>query len=234
MTNNNPYNLIPLQPTGRNETNTANTYSPEDMIIIYEQQFLTEVPEDKLTEFLPFLKAFYDIDDHTLDISAVIFDAIADSCIIYNHKVKVGHYQILEGLVEEEIKQDDSEVESESAEEKQVQAYTLECKRTFFINEVEMPYHFNLFIHGDNYSTLTKRESLLEKIYWFVSDSFNEQLLDNAEDTESLASINEKLASLGIREMDLTTIHELVDYIEDSIIDDAMEDAVNKLLDEAE
>ena len=234
MTNNNPYNLIPLQPTGRNETNTANTYSPEDMITIYEQQFLTEVPENKLTEFLPFLKAFYDIDDHTLDISAVIFDAIADSCIIYNHKVKVGHYQILEGLVEEEIEQDDSEVESESAEEKQVQAYTLECKRTFFINEVEMPYHFNLFIHGDNYSTLTKRESLLEKIYWFVSDSFDEQLLDNAEDTESLASINEKLASLGIREMDLTTIHELVDYIEDSIIDDAMADAVNKLLDEAE
>ena len=234
MTNNNPYNLIPLQPTGRNETNTANTYSPEDMIVIYEQQFLTEVPEDKLTEFLPFLKAFYDIDDHTLDISAVIFDAIADSCIIYNHKVKVGHYQILEGLVEEEIEQDDSEVESESAEEKQVQAYTLECKRTFFINEVEMPYHFNLFIHGDNYSTLTKRESLLEKMYWFVSDSFDEQLLDNAEDTESLASINEKLASLGIREMDLTTIHELVDYIEDSIIDDAMAEAVNKLLDEAE
>ena len=234
MTNNNPYNLIPLQPTGRNETNTANTYSPEDMIIIYEQQFLTEVPEDKLTEFLPFLKAFYDIDDHTLDISAVIFDAIADSCIIYNHKVKVGHYQILEGLVKEEIAEDDSEVESESAEEKQVQAYTLECKRTFFINEVEMPYHFNLFIHGDNYSTLTKRESLLEKMYWFVSDSFDEQLLDNAEDTESLASINEKLASLGIREMDLTTIHELVDYIEDSIIDDAMADAVNKLLDEAE
>ena len=234
MTNNNPYNLIPLQPTGRNETNTANTYSPEDMITIYEQQFLTEVPEDKLTEFLPFLKAFYDIDDHTLDISAVIFDAIADSCIIYNHKVKVGHYQILEGLVEEEIEQDDSEVESESAEEKQVQAYTLECKRTFFINEVEMPYHFNLFIHGDNYSTLTKRESLLEKIYWFVSDSFDEQLLDNAEDTESLVYINEKLASLGIREMDLTTIHELVDYIEDSIIDDAMAEAVNKLLDEVE
>ena len=232
MTNNNPYNLIPLQPTGRNETNTANTYSPEDMIVIYEQQFLTEVPEDKLTEFLPFLKAFYDIDDHTLDVSAVIFDAIADSCIIYNHKVKVGRYEILEGLVKEEIAEDISD--AEGAEEKQVQAYTLECKRTFFINEVEMPYHFNLFIHGDNYSTLTKRESLLEKIYWFVSDSFDEQLLDNAEDTESLASINEKLASLGIREMDLTTIHELVDYIEDSLIDDAMADAVNKLLDEAE
>ena len=234
MTNNNPYNLIPLQPTGRNETNTANTYSPEDMITIYEQQFLTEVPEDKLTEFLPFLKAFYDIDDHTLDVSAVIFDAIADSCIIYNHKVKVGRYQILEGLVKEEIAEDESEVESESAEEKQVQAYTLECKRAFFINEVEMPYHFNLFIHGDNYSTLTKRESLLEKMYWFVSDSFDEQLLDSSDATESLESINRQLASLGIREMDLTTIHELVDYIEDSLIDDAMADAVNKLLDEAE
>ena len=232
MTNNNPYNLIPLQPMGRNETNTANTYSPEDMITIYEQQFLTEVPEDKLTEFLPFLKAFYDIDDHTLDISAVIFDAIADSCIIYNHKVKVGRYQILEGLVKEEITEEESD--AEGTEEKQVQAYTLECKRTFFINEVEMPYHFNLFIHGDNYSTLTKRESVLEKMYWFVSDSFDEQLLDNAEDTESLASINEKLASLGIRDMDLTTIHELVDYIEDSIIDDAMAEAVNKLLDKAE
>ena len=234
MTNNNPYNLIPLQPTGRNETNTANTYSPEDMIKIYEQQFLTEVPEDKLTEFLPFLKAFYDIDDHTLDISAVIFDAIADSCIIYNHKVKVGRYEILEGLVEEEIEEDDSEVESESAEEKQVQAYTLECKRTFFINDVEMPYHFNLFIHGDNYSTLTKRDTLLEKMYWFVSDSFDEHLLDNPEGAESLASINEQLASLGIREMDLTTIHELVNYIEDSLIDDGMAESVNKLLDEAE
>ncbi|MCG3862059.1 hypothetical protein I3247_10760, partial [Psychrobacter sp. Ps5] len=109
MTHNNPYNLIPLQPTGRNETNTANTYSPEDMITIYEQQFLTEVPEDKLTEFLPFLKAFYGIDDHTLDVSAVIFDAIADACIIYNHKVKVGRYEILEGLVKEEIAEDISD-----------------------------------------------------------------------------------------------------------------------------
>ncbi|KAA0914243.1 hypothetical protein [Psychrobacter sp. ANT_WB68] len=234
MTHNNPYNLIPLQPTGRNDTNTANTYAPEDMIKIYEQQFLTEVPEDKLTEFLPFLKAFYDIDDHTLDVSAVIFDAIADFCIIYNHKVKVGRYQILEGLVKEDIGEDENDAEGESSEEEQVQAYTLECKRTFFINDVELPYHFNLFIHGDNYSTLTKRESLLEKMYWFVSDSFNEQLLDSSKDTESLASINEKLASLGIREMDLTTIHELVDYIEDSIIDDAMAEAVNKLLDEAE
>ncbi|WP_298870599.1 hypothetical protein [uncultured Psychrobacter sp.] len=232
MTHNNPYNLIPLQPTGRNETNTANTYSPEDMIAIYEQQFLTEVPEGKLTEFLPFLKAFYDIDDHTLDVSAVIFDAIADACIIYNHKVKVGRYEILEGLVKEEIAEDISD--AEGAEEEQVQAYTLECKRTFFINEVEIPYHFNLFIHGDNYSTLTRRESVLEKMYWFVSESFDEQLLDNPEDTESLASINKQLASLGIREMDLTTIHQLVDYLEGNIIDDDMADAVNKLLDEAE
>ena len=229
MTHNNPYNLIPLQPTGRNETNTANTYSPDDMITIYEQQFLTEVPEDELTEFLPFLKAFYDIDDHTLDVSAVIFDAIADACIIYNHKVKVGRYEILEGLVKEE---DASDVEG--AEDKQVKAYTLECKRTFFINEIEIPYHFNLFIHGDNYSTLTRRESVLEKMYWLVSESFDEHLLDNPEGTESLASINEQLAGLAIREMDLTTIHELVDYIEDNIIDDDMADAVNKLLDEAE
>ena len=232
MTHNNPYNLIPLQPTGRNETNTANTYSPEDMITIYEQQFLTEVPEDELTEFLPFLKAFYDIDDHTLDVSAVIFDAIAEACIIYNHKVKVGRYEILEGLVKEEIVEDESD--EEGAEWKQVQAYTLECKRNFFINEVEVPYHFNLFIHGDNYSTLTRRESVLEKMYWFVSESFDEQLLDNPEGTESLESINEQLAGLGIREMDLTTIHELVDYIEDNIIDDDMADVVNKLLDEVE
>ena len=232
MTHNNPYNLIPLQPTGRNETNTANTYSPDDMITIYEQQFLTEVPEDELTEFLPFLKAFYDIDDHTLDVSAVIFDAIADACIIYNHKVKVGRYEILESLVKEEIAEDISD--AESAEEKQVQAYTLECKRTFFINEIEIPYHFNLFIHGDNYSTLTRRESVLEKMYWLVSESFDEHLLDNPEGAESLASINEQLAGLAIREMDLTTIHELVDYIEDNIIDDDMADAVNKLLDEAE
>ena len=229
MTHSNPYNLIPLQPTGRNETNTANTYSPEDMITIYEQQFLTEVPEDKLTEFLPFLKAFYDVDDHTLDVSAVIFDAIADACIIYNHKVKVGCYEILESLVKEEIAEDISD--AEGAEEKQVQAYTLECKRTFFINEVEIPYHFNLFIHGDNYSTLTRRQSVLEKMYWFVSEGFDENLLDSP---ESLASINKQLASLGIREMDLTTIHQLVDYIEDNIIDDDMAEAVNELLDEAE
>lgn len=234
MTNNNPYNLIPLKPTGRNETNTANTYSPEDMVKIYEQQFLTEVPEDKLTEFLPFLKDFYGIDDHTLDVSAVIFDAIADFCIIYNHKVKVGRYQILEGLVKEEIEQDEGDNDDEGSENNRVQAYTLECQRTFFINEVEVPYRFNLFIHGDSYSTLTHRDSVLEKLYWLVSDSFEEQLLGDSDATESLASINEQLASLGIRDMDLTTIHELVDYIEDSIIDDAMVDTLNKLLDAAE
>lgn len=75
----NPYNFAPLQPTGRNETDTANTYAPEDMIKIYEQQFLIPVPEEKLIEFLPALKSFYDIDDHTLDVSAIIFDAIADA-----------------------------------------------------------------------------------------------------------------------------------------------------------
>ena len=224
MTHNNPYNLIPLQPTGRNETNTANTYSPEDMIAIYEQQFLTEVPEDKLTEFLPFLKAFYDIDDHTLDVSAVIFDAIADACIIYNHKVKVGRYEILEGLVKEEIAEDISD--AEGAEEKQVQAYTLECKRTFFINDIEMPYYFNLFIQGDSYSTLTKQDTLLEQMYWFASDG--------AEDNERLRAINAQLASLGIRAMDLATIYQIVDYVEDHIIDDAMIETLNKLLDDAE
>ena len=66
MTNNNPFNLIPLQPTGRNDKDNVNLYAPEDMITIYEQQFLTEVPEDKLTEFLPALKAFYDIDNNRL------------------------------------------------------------------------------------------------------------------------------------------------------------------------
>ena len=89
MTDSNPYNFLPLAATGRNETNTANTYAPEDMVKIYEQQFLIEVPEDKLTEFLPALKAFYDIDNHTLDVSAVIFDAIADASIIYNHKINI-------------------------------------------------------------------------------------------------------------------------------------------------
>ena len=231
MTNNNPYNLVPLQPTGRNKEDNVNTYSPDDMITIYEQQFLTQVPEDKLTEFLPALKAFYDIDDNTLDISAVIFDAIADFCIIYNHKVKVGDYQILGNLVEEQIEVDADNADDESRD---CQAYTIDCMRTFFINDVELPYHFNVFIQGEGYSTLTQRDTLLEKIYWFVNAGFDEHLLGNPEDVVSLESINEELASLGIREMDLTTIYELVDYVEDSIIDDDMVDALNKLIDDAE
>jgi len=234
MTNNNPYNFLPLQPTGRNETDTANTYAPEDMIKIYEQQFLIQVPEDKLTEFLPALKAFYDIDNHTLDVSAIIFDAIADASIIYNHKVKVGDYQILGGLIEEAIEYDEDNKNDESVENEELQAYTLECMRTFFINEVEIPYHFNLFIYGDGYSTLTKKETVLEKMYWFVRVRYEENLLDDSENTESLDSINEQLARLGIREMDLTTIDEVINYVEDSIIDDAMVEALNKLLDDAE
>ncbi len=234
MTNNNPYNFLPLQPTGRNETDTANTYAPEDMIKIYEQQFLIQVPEEKLTEFLPALKAFYDIDNHTLDVSAIIFDAIADASIIYNHKVKVGDYQILGGLIEEAIEYDEDNKNEESVENEELQAYTLECMRTFFINEVEIPYHFNLFIYGDGYSTLTKKETVLEKMYWFVRVRYEENLLDDSENTESLDSINEQLARLGIREMDLTTIDEVINYVEDSIIDDAMVEALNKLLDDAE
>ena len=230
MTNNNPFNFIPLQPTGRNETNTANTYYPDDMIKIYEQQFLTVVPEEQLTEFLPALKAFYDIDDHTLDISAVIFDAIADFCIIYNHKVKVGNYEILGDVVKEDVEPESIEPQ-EGSEAEEVQAYTLDCKRTFFINEVELPYHFNLFIHGDSYSTLPKRDTLLEQIYWLVSDSYEEEVADN---TENLAAINEQLAELNIRAMDMTTIHELVNYMEDSIMDDEMVEALNKLLDATE
>lgn len=234
MTNNNPYNFVPLQPTGRNETDTANTYAPEDMIKIYEQQFLIPVPEEKLTEFLPALKAFYDIDNHTLDVSAIIFDAIADSSIIYNHKIKVGGYQILGELIEESIEYDEENKNDEGSHDEEIQAYTLECQRTFFINEVEMPYHFNLFIYGDGYSTLTKKQTLLEKMYWFVRGRFEEHLLEGFEDNESLDSINEQLASLGIREMDLTTIDEIINYVEDNIIDDAMVEALNKLLDDAE
>ena len=230
----NPYNFAPLQPTGRNETNTANTYAPEDMIKIYEQQFLIPVPEEKLTEFLPALKSFYDIDNHTLDVSAIIFDAIAESAIIYNHKVKTGRYEILGELVKEAIEYDEDNKNDKDAEDKEIQAYTLECKRTFFINEVEIPYHFNLFIYGDGYSTLTKKETVLEKMYWFVRGRFEENLLDDTEDNDSLDSINEQLASLGIREMDLTTIDEVISYVEDSIIDDAMVEALNKLLDAAE
>ena len=234
MTKHNPYNFLPLQPTGRNETNTANTYAPEDMIKIYEQQFLIQVPEEELTEFLPALKAFYDIDNHTLDVSAIIFDAIADSAIIYNHKIKVGDYQILGELIEEAIEYDEENKSDESTENEEIQAYTLECQRTFFINDVEIPYHFNLFIYGDGYSTLTKKETVLEKMYWFVRGRFEEDLLDDAEDNDSLESINAQLASLGIREMDLTTVDEIISYVEGSIIDDPMVDELNKLLDDAE
>ncbi|MGE6246222.1 hypothetical protein ACQKCF_09500 [Psychrobacter proteolyticus] len=234
MTKHNPYNFLPLQPTGRNETNTANTYAPEDMIKIYEQQFLIQVPEEELTEFLPALKAFYDIDNHTLDVSAIIFDAIADSAIIYNHKIKVGDYQILGELIEEAIEYDEDNKSDESAESEEIQAYTLECQRTFFINDVEIPYHFNLFIYGDGYSTLTKKETVLEKMYWFVRGRFEEDLLDGAEDNDSLESINAQLASLDIREMDLTTVDEIISYVEGSIIDDPMVDELNKLLDDAE
>lgn len=230
----NPYNFLPLQSTGRNETDTANTYAPEDMIKIYEQQFLIPVPEEKLTEFLPALKSFYDIDNHTLDVSAIIFDAIADASIIYNHKVKTGRYEILGELVKEAIEYDEDNKNDKDAEDKDIQAYTLECKRTFFINELEIPYHFNLFIYGDGYSTLTKKETVLEKMYWFVRGRFEENLLDDTEDNDSLDSINEQLTSLSIREMDLTTIDEVISYVEDSIIDDAMVEALNKLLDAAE
>ncbi|MGP4733770.1 MULTISPECIES: hypothetical protein [unclassified Psychrobacter] len=234
MTKHNPYNFLPLQPTGRNETNTANTYAPEDMINIYEQQFLIQVPEEELTKFLPALKAFYDIDNHTLDVSAIIFDAIADSAIIYNHKIKVGNYQVLGELIEEAIEYDEDNKSDESAESEEIQAYTLECQRTFFINDVEIPYHFNLFIYGDGYSTLTKKETVLEKMYWFVRGRFEEDLLDDTEDNDSLESINAQLASLGIREMDLTTVDEIISYVEGSIIDDPMVDELNKLLDDAE
>lgn len=232
MTNDNPYDFLPLQPTGRNETDTANTYAPEDMIKIYEQQFLIPVPEEQLTEFLPALKSFYDIDNHTLDVSAIIFEAIADASIIYNHKIKAGRYQLLEGLVKEELEhgeddQNDAGIDGvDSNDSEEAQAYTLECKRTFFINDIEMPYYFNLFIQGDSYSTLTKQDTLLEQIYWFASDG--------AEDNERLEAINAQLASLGIRAMDLATIYQIVDYIEDHIIDDAMIETLNKLLDDAE
>lgn len=234
MTDNNPYNFLPLEPTGRNETNTANTYAPEDMVKIYEQQFLIDVPEDKLTEFLPALKAFYDIDNHTLDVSAVIFDAIADASIIYNHKIKVGGYQLLGGLIEEAIEYDEENKDGEETPEEALQAYTLECQRTFFINDIEIPYHFNLFIYGDGYSTLTKKDTVLEKMYWFVRARFEENLLEDADTHESLASINAQLARLDIRNMDLTTMDEIVSYVENNIIDDAMVEALNQLLDDAE
>ena len=235
MTHDNPYNFLPLQPTGRNETDTANTYAPEDMIKIYEQQFLIPVPEEQLTEFLPALKSFYDIDNHTLDVSAIIFEAIADASIIYNHKIKAGRYQLLQGLVKEEFEQgEDDQTDTgidgidgnNSNDSDKAQAYTLECKRTFFINDIEIPYYFNLFIQGDSYSTLTKQDTLLEQMYWFVSDG--------DDDDERLAAINTQLASLGIQAMDLATIYQIVDFVEDHIIDDPMIETLNKLLDDAE
>ena len=229
MTNDNPYNFIPLQPTGRNETDTANTYAPEDMIKIYEQQFLIPVPEEQLTEFLPALKSFYDIDNHTLDVSAIIFEAIADASIIYNHKIKVGRYQLLQGLVKEELEPEESDkndADADGTNGEEAKAYTIDCKRTFFINEVEIPYYFNLFIHGDSYSTLTKQDTLLEQMYWFASDG--------TDDEQSLEAINTQLASLGIRAMDVPTIYQIVDYVEENIIDDAMMETLNKLLDDAE
>ncbi|WP_201600913.1 hypothetical protein [Psychrobacter submarinus] len=236
MTNNNPFNLIPLTPTGRNETDNVNLYSPDDMITIYEQQFLTEVPDDKLTEFLPALKAFYDIDDNTLDISAVIFDAIGDAAIIYNHKIKVGDYQLLGELVKESILEETEEQSKDQAnnDSNDAQAFTIDCLRTFYINEIQIPYHFNLFIQGDGYSTLTEKNTVLEKLYWFVHDGFDEHLLGNPDDVISLESINAELNKLGIREMDLTTVHAVVNYIEDHIIDDAMADALNEKIDAAE
>ena len=58
--------------------------------------------------------------------------------------------------------------------------------------------------------------------------------LIDSKDNDSLESINEQLASLGIAAMDLTTVDEIVSYIEGSIIDDAMVDELNKLLDDVE
>lgn len=137
-------------------------------------------------------------------------------------------------MVEEAIEYDEDNKNDEGVEDKEIQAYTLECQRTFFINDIEILYHFNLFIYGDGYSTLTKKDTVLEKMYWFVRGRFEEDLLDDSEDNDSLDSINKQLASLDIREMDLTTIDEIVSYVEDSIIDDAMVDELNKLLDDAE
>lgn len=146
----------------------------------------------------------------------------------------MGGYQLLGGLVEEAIEYDEDTQSDDSTDSEEIQAYTLECQRTFFINDVEIPYHFNLFIYGDGYSTLTKKETVLEKMYWFARGRFEEELLDDSKDNDSLESINEQLASLGIAAMDLTTVDEIVSYIEGSIIDDVMVDELNKLLDDVE
>ena len=63
-------------------------------------------------------------------------------------------------------------------------------------------------------------------MYWFASDG--------AEDNERLEVVNAQLADLGIRAMDLATLYQIVDYVEDHIIDDAMIETLNKLLDDAE
>ena len=63
-------------------------------------------------------------------------------------------------------------------------------------------------------------------MYWFASDG--------TEDEQSLEAINTQLASLGIRAMDVPTIYQIVDYVEENIIDDAMIETLNKLLDDAE
>ncbi|HBL96070.1 MAG TPA: hypothetical protein DD294_03625, partial [Psychrobacter sp.] len=79
-----------------------------------------------------------------------------------------------------------------------------------------------------------KKETVLEKMYWFARGRFEEELLDDSKDNDSLESINEQLASLGIAAMDLTTVDKIVSYIEASIIDDVMVDELNKLLDDVE
>jgi hypothetical protein len=129
-----------------------------------------------------------------------------------------------------------SELVKESANDDidNAQAFTIDCLRTFYINDIKIPYHFNLFIQGDGYSTLTEKNTVLEKLYWFVHDGFDEHLLGNPDDVISLESINAELIKLGIREMDLTTVHAVVNYIEDHIIDDAMADALNEKIDAAE
>lgn len=63
-------------------------------------------------------------------------------------------------------------------------------------------------------------------MYWFASDG--------TDDNERLGTINAQLADLGIRAMDLATLYQIVDYVEDHIIDDAMIETLNKLLDDAE
>ena len=58
--------------------------------------------------------------------------------------------------------------------------------------------------------------------------------MGDSEDGDSLASINAQLTSLGIRAMDLTTMDEIVNYVENNIISDAMVDELNQRLDDVE